>query len=74
VFVFSLIVAGTGAFLCGGQAAFVPALINALASLWAVGISTNYRDDRQNIPNLWAGVSIVTLILGVVFIIVGAVG
>lgn len=49
------------------------AIISAVASLWAVGIFSNYVNDRQAAPNYAVFLSLGSGIAAVVFIIIGAV-
>lgn len=70
---FRVIAAGLIAIYLRDSSLFVPAIIAAVASFWAVGVAHNFRYDPENMPTLAAaGATIAPLasliILGVSFL------
>lgn len=51
-----------------GTPIFVPALVNAAASVWGNGVLANFRQDPQAAPNGAAFVSVVTTVAALGFL------
>lgn len=61
-------------FLTSGTTLFGPAIANAVASVWANGVITNFSSqDSDAVPNWAAGLSALTALISVGLIIYGVV-
>ena len=59
------------AIMTQGTAVFTVAVINAILSVWGNGVLANYSfAERHLAPNWAAGVSLLTTIAGIVFLVI----
>lgn len=47
---------------------FIPAIVNAVGSLWSNGVLANFTDDPQGSPDWSAALSMATTLISLVFI------
>ena len=69
--ILGLIASGIAAwfFYSEGHFMAVPAIINAIANLWSLGILKNFKEDPQNAPDGWTLINMATSVLGIILLI-----
>jgi len=73
VFFLNVVVNIVAVVLCGGTSLITVAVISLVASIWSMGIASNFRDDLQSIPSYAVGLHFLSTLGGVSMTIAGIV-
>ena len=57
--------------LCGGTSLITFAVVSLVASIWSMGIASNFREDPESIPSYAIGLHFISTVGGVGLTIAG---